>query len=495
MTKSHHKGGASDPLEAIERFLANCRTPAVLEAGETPIALTPGSYTLEMRGGRLKIEAATESRVLSRTLTEVGTAKPGVLDCRFAHFGGVEGKLSFLDLDRPQTAHRRLTATRQNFGEQFRRMLRRQYAGWELQTLTSGMDLRRSFSPIFPRALLRRGQQTVAAMACPRSVNEGDFLTFALLWFDYLRTPFTALSLFLPEGSGCLTAHRLRWLRGDALRARIFLFNEHGSAGEVDPDDLGNLDTRVASRYVPALPAPHCAALISTLLEVPHVSAVPDLAGAISVRVRGVEFARIEGEEVRLGLNAKAAVPVRDEQEVVNVALEMNALREPPVAPERWLEGVVRRHLDSVDPSLVSERVHGQVLTFAGSERSAVDLLGVSQTGRLSVLELKASEDLHLPMQALDYWMRVRWHAERRELDHLFPGQLLDGRPPRLLLIAPALSFHSTTETVLRYFSPLVEVERVGVGSDWQTRFRLVLRLAGSDTPISHGRTEWPSKP
>jgi hypothetical protein len=29
--------------------------------------------------------------------------------------------------------------------------------------------------------------------------------------------------------------------------------------------------------------------------------------------------------------------------------------------------------------------------------------------GRLAVLELKAGEDIHLILQAVDYWLRVRW--------------------------------------------------------------------------------------
>jgi hypothetical protein len=29
---------------------------------------------------------------------------------------------------------------------------------------------------------------------------------------------------------------------------------------------------------------------------------------------------------------------------------------------------------------------------------------------RLAVGELKADEDIHLPLQALDYWPRVEWH-------------------------------------------------------------------------------------
>jgi hypothetical protein len=112
----------------------------------------------------------------------------------------------------------------------------------------------------------------------------------------------------------------------------------------------------------------------------------------------------------------------------------------------------------------------------------------LSRDGRLAVLELKASPDIQLPLQALDYWMRVRWHLERREMNHLFPSQPVLQSPPRLLLVAPALSFHSTNSIVLRYFSPEVEVERIGVNSDWQSHMKVTLRLSGGDDPISHGR-------
>ena len=46
------------------------------------------------------------------------------------------------------------------------------------------------------------------------------------------------------------------------------------------------------------------------------------------------------------------------------------------------------------------------------------------------MLELKTTEDIHLPIQALDYWMRIARHADLHELDHLFPGVPLSV-PPR----------------------------------------------------------------
>jgi hypothetical protein len=122
----------------------------------------------------------------------------------------------------------------------------------------------------------------------------------------------------------------------------------------------------------------------------------------------------------------------------------------------------------------------------AAADRDAIDLLAVSRHGRLAVLELKTVEDIHLPVQALDYWMRVARHAERRELDHLFPAVPLVAEPPRLLLIAPAICFHPSNRTVLQYFSSSIEVERIGINSDWQRDLRVVLRLNGADAPLSH---------
>ncbi|HVB36854.1 MAG TPA: hypothetical protein VND42_06400 [Candidatus Acidoferrales bacterium] len=53
-----------------------------------------------------------------------------------------------------------------------------------------------------------------------------------------------------------------------------------------------------------------------------------------------------------------------------------------------------------------------------------IDLLGGTRQGRLVVIELKASEDLHLPLQAVDYSLRVRRHlieGDFRNYGH-FPG-------------------------------------------------------------------------
>jgi hypothetical protein len=407
--------------EAIQTFLSACRRPALLENGEPVHPLTAGQFGFEDRNGRLWVEVWSDTRTFSRRILSVDKHTTGVLECSIQRLGG-KNSISFLDLDRPQTAHRTISGNRKSFGEQFRRMLTRQFPGWDIATLTSSLDLRRSFSSVFPRAHLERSGQQIAALACPSRADEATFLSFALVWLNVVRLRAkrgsrTALALFLPEDAGNLTAHRVRWLNPNH-EITMFRFNQNGSAGVVDPNDLGNLETRVQKSSNSDLTRPRLA-------------------------------------------------PGGD-------------------ASEAAFEIAVRQSIQLIDPTLLSTPVHSQVLAFAAGDRDLIDLVAVTPAGRLAVLELKVSEDIHLPIQALDYWMRVKWHAHRGELQHLFPSVHLANLAPKLFLVAPATSFHSTSATVLRYFSSEVDVERVGINSEWESRFRVVLRLTGADDPISH---------
>jgi hypothetical protein len=492
-------------LTAIEAFLAACRRPAALEYGENPIPLKPGCYALEIRSGRLSIEIWDDARSVSRRILSVERHSTGVLDCAIQKFGGKPSRLTFLDLDRPQTVHRKRMGHRQNFAEQFRRMLQRQFPGWDVETLSSALDLQHSLSSVFPRARVIRGSHILAAMACPDPLEEPALLTFALIWHHHVRSRRrdqgqTSLCLFLPETAGNLTAHRLRWLTGESLNPRLFRFNAHGSAGEVDARDLGNLETRLASFYVAPPLTAETDALMKELKSLDGIGCSPELGGAISIRSRGLEFARLENGRILLGIETKTELPTSQFAEVTTFAAQLSLLSSaqlsaatsapattPPQYPERWFESVVRSHMPLIEPDLLPHPVHGQVLTFAAGDRDLIDLLALSPGGRLAVLELKVTEDPHLPLQALDYWMRVAWHLQRDELRQLFPGNILENKPPKLLLIAPAMTFHSSNADLIRYFSPDIDVERIGVNSDWRKSLRVVLRLRRADAPISHG--------
>jgi hypothetical protein len=146
--------------------------------------------------------------------------------------------------------------------------------------------------------------------------------------------------------------------------------------------------------------------------------------------------------------------------------------------PERWMQSVVCREIEKIGYDLAPEQICEQVAAVCGVERGQIDLLAATRGGRLVVMELKASEEIQLPMQALDYWMRVERHQRCGELEQLgyFEGQALSPQQPLLLLVSPALQFHPACETILHYVSPEVEVVRIGVNEGWREGLQVVSR-------------------
>jgi hypothetical protein len=146
--------------------------------------------------------------------------------------------------------------------------------------------------------------------------------------------------------------------------------------------------------------------------------------------------------------------------------------------PERWLESMVREDVTRVDAALDARFVYAQVFAHSGSEHGILDLLTVTRSGRLAIIELKASEHIHLPLQAADYWLRVRKHLENGDIARYgyFPGIELQQVPPVVYLVAPALRFHPSTDNLLKYLSPELEVVCVGLAESWRRGLRVVMR-------------------
>jgi len=288
---------------------------------------------------------------------------------------------------------------------------------------------------------------------------------------------------------------RLRHLRPEAARFQVFVYGEDGWEDQVDLRDYGNMETRLETCHGMAGPGSLNDPLLDRILTSPHVQAVASPNGALSLRVRGIEFARFKGHTLLYGIHEKRAANPENSGEILRVVTELARFRSADAtdrthplhtcSPESWIESQVRASLETLDADLLRFPIYGQVPAFAGGERGVIDLLATERTGRLAVLELKATDDPHLPLQALDYWMRVRWHLGRGEFtsEGYFAGLTISPRPPRLLLVAPALEFHSTTETILSFFSPDVPVERLGLGMNWRRQLSVAFRAYGPRRP------------
>jgi hypothetical protein len=146
--------------------------------------------------------------------------------------------------------------------------------------------------------------------------------------------------------------------------------------------------------------------------------------------------------------------------------------------PERWLESLVAGHIVALDGRLRAQFVYAQVPAFAAADRAMIDVLAETRDGRLAVIELKADEDIHLPLQGVDYWSRVAWHQSRGEFSRFgyFPGREISPLKPLLLLVAPALHVHPATDTILRYLAPEIEWEVLGIDERWREEIGVVFR-------------------
>jgi hypothetical protein len=214
--------------------------------------------------------------------------------------------------------------------------------------------------------------------------------------------------------------------------------------------------------------------------------------GSISLRVHGLEFGRSGGGKLSCGIGRKrpcsAATLAKVADEISRVRHEKAEDRQHPLysqAPEGWLEAQVRANPRIIDASLQPAPIYGQVPIFSGPERGVIDLLGIDDTGRLTVIELKTTADLQLPFQALDYWLRVRKHLAAGDFERLgyFPGMTIRRDAPGILLVAPSLEFHSTTETIIGSLAPHIDFTRVGLGAGWRSELRVMFRLLGAERP------------
>ncbi|HEY3837698.1 MAG TPA: hypothetical protein VGL72_14050 [Bryobacteraceae bacterium] len=475
--------------QAIETFVASSLEPAVLEPGEPFIPLLKDHYAIEQRGQRLTLQVWDDQRNLVRRILRIEQQTRGRLTLAVEKFARREGSIDLIDRARPATRELQRKGSRLIFRERMRLFLSREFADWKLAELTSEANLEFSLSASFPRAYLRRGGLGWAAIgAGPEVPDAAAALAFGLIWLEYLRNRerkvvIEGLAIVVPAGNAAALSFRLPYLDSSAARFALFTYSEEDYAARVDPADYGNVQTTLEPCRRPAFPNSRKADL-SRLNRLPGFEPVEKADGSLSLRVNGWEIARV-GEapgEARW-------------REIEGIAAGVSEMRSEAAAsplnplyrnqPEAWLESVVRSQLGVVDPGLRVRPLYGQAPTFAAGDRGIIDLLACDAAGRLTIIELKATADLQLPLQALDYWLRVKWHLDRGEFTAkgYFPGIELRTEPPRLLLVAPALEFHPTTESILRYLSPSIVVERIGVNAAWRKELRVMFRALGHEPP------------
>jgi len=516
---------------ALECFLAEHAKAVVTEEGKVLFDMRAAKYSLTTEHGRCTLQLWSEERNIVRRVTaavERGALRDRMLRLTTQRFGQTRpGSLEILaDRDRRTPSTRE--ATRVRYLRALERVMLRgggsgdAWGEWKAEGFRTAMDLEKSFGPAYARGSLVHGHEAWAAIAVNAEETQATvdgILTLGVLWLAHCRENaggrrlYRGLRLIVPKGMATLTASRLAWMNRDAAQWELWEFDEKTEEMEQrDAADHGNLTTRLihapneeAARERFAEAAARVMALVPERMREAVEQRIQSGA-EMTFRLHGLEFARVRmgyaGEsfnrvqEITFGAGANET-PLTEENadDLRELVGRLFARRSESgdkrdalyrMQPERWLESELRRDVSLIDAHLDAAHVYTQVPAFAASDRGMLDLLSVDRDGRLAVIELKADEDLHLALQGLDYWVRVRWHHQQNpdagsglgefERHGYFGGVRLAEGDPRLYLVAPALRVHPATEVVLRYLSPRVEWVLVAIDERWRRQVKVVWR-------------------
>lgn len=477
----------------LESFIAAAVQPAVLDPGEEPLPLVADQWSLSEWNGRLVLQAWDRQRNLVRKIVALKEHRRDRICLLIERFPKSEGELEIADLAAPHGRILERKTSRHAFRERFYLMLTREFPDWRIEEVSSEPNLEQSLTPSYTRGFLRLGSAGLAVMAAAPDSDCAGIAACGLIWLDYLRrrekartASIARLLFFVPLGRQQEVVVRAACIDPNAVACQVFAFDEKDRAGAIDFTDAGNVESTLPPCRRPVAPNTETLAIP----DPPDTDRIEQTDGSISFRIRGLEFARASAGKLTCGIARRRRASV---ETVMTMAAEIARVRNPDTSdrqhplyslnPEGWLESQVRAHPETIDASLLRVPIYGQVPIFHAAERGVIDLLGIDHTGRLAVIELKATADLQLPFQALDYWLRVRKHLLAGDFERLgyFAGHIVSREPPRILLVAPALEFHSTTETLLRAFSSEIDVTSIGLAAGWRNGLRVMFRLRGNE--------------
>src|ERR1700735_1356477 len=437
--------------KALEEFLAENARAVVLEDGKVLFDMREAKYRLATEHGRCTLHLWGGDRNNVRRVSAT-TMRNGVLKLSTYRFGQAKPQTLELVADKDRRTPSTREATRVKYLRVLERVLARRFPEWKPDGFRTAMDLEKSFGTAYARGSVVQGQKAWAVIAVNDEETQATvdgILTLGILWLHHCRESgdgrrlYQGLKLVVPRGMAALTLSRMAWLNPSAAQWELWELDQKTEDLEQrDAADHGNLTTRL-------MHAPNEQAAQERFAESKSrvMALVPEtMREVVEQRIRsgtemafllhGLEFARVRmgysgnsfnsAQEITFGAGANET-PLTGENasELRDLVARLFARRiaggdkrDPlyRMQPERWLESVLRRDVEPLDAHLDLAHVYTQVPAFAAADRGMLDLLSVHKDGRLAVIELKADEDLHLALQGLDYWVRVRWH--HRQSDH-----------------------------------------------------------------------------
>ncbi len=136
------------------------------------------------------------------------------------------------------------------------------------------------------------------------------------------------------------------------------------------------------------------------------------------------------------------------------------------LAPEAWLEAILRRNVKLLDGNLILSPIYPQFR----AANDKIDLLALRSDGRLIVIELKTEPDAQMIFQAADYWRKIELQRRSGNLTKakIFGDLEIADQPALVYLVAPTLSFHRDFAFLSKIVSPQIEIYRFDLNENWR---------------------------
>lgn len=487
----------SAELASSIQELSSAGPVEVRENGKRVAPLSGLSW--EVRGNSEKplLHLWSEVHNMTRRVLAITGQSDNRLALAVERFGRTKpDRLEFVRTDFERNARE---VSREEFCARLRNILAAQFPDDTLESLSVSADLEHSLSPNYVRGVLRKGSTLSVLLAVSSSESADTIensLTFALLWLDYTRQrghrgTVSGVRLIVPKGTGSSIADGMNCLNS---RAGVELFElDAGSETlhRLDYKAAANLATHLVPRRETQALLDRAASVLGPVLALNSaIRTHPSVrTREILLRFRGVPFARYAESRMFFGVQDPKTELTRDSWPRFRALFrDLESHRHPLASDtrhplyraqaERWLESLVSEDLARIDAFLDPRYVYSQVFEDSGGEHGILDLLGVTLAGRLAIIELKANEHIHLPLQAASYFLRIRRHLESGDfaVNGYFPRVELQSAPPLVYLVAPALRFHPSTDALLGCLDPQMEVIRVGIVESWRRGLRVVMR-------------------
>lgn len=212
--------------EKLQQFLSCAHGAVIVEDSAVMFDLAQSKYSISGEHNKCLLHVWSAERNVVRRVLDL-EVRNDALRLSVQRMGQAKATRLEIYRERDRRTPTVKRAARLAYSRTLERVLARRFPGWKAAALSTGMDLERSFGPIYARGLLRQGQRGFALLGVNSEETQGSIdaaLTFGILWLDGCRQAqagklaVEGLKLFLPVGKSAVARERMAQLNRSAAK-------------------------------------------------------------------------------------------------------------------------------------------------------------------------------------------------------------------------------------------------------------------------------------